>query len=843
MQFAKPLRQSVVGIGFLLVLGGCGSGKMPLGKVEGKVSFRGEPLKFGTVVFQPQKGLSIMCGSSRADKAPETGKVRAQREGTRIRLTNGQLLVEIDASSGTWDASWPDGPSAAIRRARFSASVDGRTLPSMAKKAEVKPFADKLGAGLEVRQCWGSETGVEVRRILRVYDGEPTVTIAGCVVNHAEQDARLDTVCILDVSAEREGGWSLGPAAQAPGAVVYPPMGGNPPCLAASADTSRNHEYRGTGVLAFASPGSKTGGLAMGFVRSLEAAPSVEARFRPGVGGTSLRADGEFRGRVLKPKQQVELSTVWVSARKAPHDLLSSYGDAIVALADRPARRGGNSLWCSWYPIRLGISEEVVFENAAVAAKHFKPLGMDTIQLDHGWQRGNLCGDWVANERFPHGIKWLAEQLQSRYAMKLGLWIAPTVVTADTETFRDHADWLFKDAAGTPQSTSRWFWEPKPLVYALDGSHPEADRWVETTFARLSEAGARYYKIDFLTGGGGQQPHDPQCVPGWGVYRRVVEAIRRGAGEDAWIRYTQAPPLLVVGLADSSMISPDTGDAGLTATLAINAQLLAASYWANERLYHREVCDNSVGEKAGVEESRLRLAMMSLGGCSTSYSDDFRRLPPARIRMMQQCLPPGGPTMTPLDLFERAIPSHWHIHCKNKVDEWDVLGVFNFGDAPCRRNVDLTALGVSPKNPATVFEFWQSKPLGTCQDRLTLDMPPLSSRVLFIRRSIDRPQVVGTDMHVLGGYHEITRAKWDPRNLTLTGECRRAAGLSGKVFVNIPKRYRPRVAENRTSGKMVRVSGNVWALDVVFAKPDTQWSVQFEMGLPPCLISKSGHDG
>ena len=49
----------------------------------------------------------------------------------------------------------------------------------------------------------------------------------------------------------------------------------------------------------------------------------------------------------------------------------------------------------------MGMTEEIVLANAAVAARHFKPLGLDIMQLDHGWQRGDITGDWVPNERFP----------------------------------------------------------------------------------------------------------------------------------------------------------------------------------------------------------------------------------------------------------------------------------------------------------------------------------------------------------------------------------------------------------------------------------------------------------
>jgi len=39
------------------------------------------------------------------------------------------------------------------------------------------------------------------------------------------------------------------------------------------------------------------------------------------------------------------------------------------------------------------MTEEKVLANAAVAAQHFQPLGLEIMQLDHGWQRGDITGD------------------------------------------------------------------------------------------------------------------------------------------------------------------------------------------------------------------------------------------------------------------------------------------------------------------------------------------------------------------------------------------------------------------------------------------------------------------
>ncbi len=55
MWHAKSVLTSIVA-GLLLTVAGCGSDKLPLAKVEGKVLYRGQPLKFGAITFQPQTG-------------------------------------------------------------------------------------------------------------------------------------------------------------------------------------------------------------------------------------------------------------------------------------------------------------------------------------------------------------------------------------------------------------------------------------------------------------------------------------------------------------------------------------------------------------------------------------------------------------------------------------------------------------------------------------------------------------------------------------------------------------------------------------------------------------------
>jgi len=399
---------------------------------------------------------------------------------------------------------------------------------------------------------------------------------------------------------------------------------------------------------------------------------------------------------------------------------------------------------------------------------------------------------------------------------------------------------MLRDEKGQPRLNWRWYWVPNPNCYELDASHPDGYGFIRDTFARLSGEGVSYYKIDFLAACGGDQflQRDPYCTRGWGVLRRAMEAIREGAGKEAFIRYCQPPPLLSVGLADGAYGGTDLLDGGVPGVVGVtreNARALAASGWVNGRLYRREVCDLSVRMQADIEEVRLRLALMALAGCSISFSDEFQYLPPSRIQLMQKALPPGAPALRPLDLFRRSIPSVWHLRCERPYAQWDVVGLFNHEDQPRTRGVDFAEIGLEPEREVAVFEFWESRFLGLHRGRVDLELPPNSSRVLFVQRLSGKPQLLGTDMHLLGGWHEVTDLAWDEEARALRGTCRRLAGTSGRIYLYLPAGYAPRFdfPLNAASAALTHVGGGVWMKELDFAQAEVAWTVPFTAGPAP----------
>jgi hypothetical protein len=762
------------------------------------------------------------------------GPVIAGTNAEQRWLANDHLLLSVDKQTGAWNVVWAEGAEAAVMGARFAVQLEQGQVIAAEAQTSIRPFQDPLGKGQELWQTWGAN-GVRVERELRVYDGLRAMTLGGRIVNESDREVRLKAAQLLEAS--KDGGWWIGQVQEPPASVYvagHSLLRSSPFEPPERLSSTREKNYRSSGVLLLTSRQPKAV-LVIGYVRADGASPDLAAQFRLGAGGISLSANSRFLGRVLGRGETIELNRLYLAGGNEPFALLEAYGDAMAEFSPLPARTGATSLWCSWYAHRMSMTEEKVLANAEVAARHFKPLGLEIMQLDHGWQRGDITGDWTPNERFPHGLKWLADQLRERYGLRLGVWISPTDVAETSDLFKQHPDWMLKGVDGKPLVNWRWYWKPNPNCYELDATHPQACQYIVDTFRQLTGWGVSYYKIDFIAASGGEHfvQHDPKATRGWSVLRRAMEAIRKGAGDAAWIRYCQTPPILSAGLANSAYGGDDTLDAGIPGRFDVlrdNAHALAAGYWLNDRPYHREVCDMSVRMQGGVEEVRMRAAMMALANCSISWSDELCYLPPSRIRLMQQCLPPGNPLMRPLDLFEQSIPSVWHIRAKNDAEAWDVVGLFNFTNKAAQRMVQFDHLGLETKAEYTVFEFWEERFLGVCKGSVEMTLPPESSRILAIRRLAGVPQLIGTDMHLLQGYHEVKRLSWDEKTGILAGTYQRAPGLNGKAFFHLPEGYYPKFdfPLSASSARLSHVDGPIWVQEIQFKEAELTWTIPIE---------------
>jgi alpha-galactosidase len=154
--------------------------------------------------------------------------------------------------------------------------------------------------------------------------------------------------------------------------------------------------------------------------------------------------------------------------------------------------------WTSWYHYYTNISERLLL--SVLDGLVEKQVPIDYFQIDDGWQPA--VGDWLdPNVKFPHGMHHMAYRIhESGY--KAGLWLAPFICTRESKIYREHPDWLLRDASGKPVAAGYnpgWSGWVKGYFYALDFRKPEVVAYLRRVFHRaLHVWGFDILKVDFL---------------------------------------------------------------------------------------------------------------------------------------------------------------------------------------------------------------------------------------------------------------------------------------------------------------------------------------------------------
>jgi alpha-galactosidase len=185
---------------------------------------------------------------------------------------------------------------------------------------------------------------------------------------------------------------------------------------------------------------------------------------------------------------------------------------------------------------------------------------VDVIQLDDGFQ--SALGDWdTTNAKFPSGLKKIAGEIRAA-GFKAGIWTAPFLGARDSRVMIDHPDWfIVHEDTGEPVRAGHnpnWTTSEDKFAYALDPGNPAFLAHLRHLFAKLTrDFGYSYLKLDFLYAAAAPgRRHDPNLTRGENL-RRGLEAIRAGAGDDAFILGCGCPIAQAIGVVDGMRIGPD----------------------------------------------------------------------------------------------------------------------------------------------------------------------------------------------------------------------------------------------------------------------------------------------
>jgi hypothetical protein len=136
-----------------------------------------------------------------------------------------------------------------------------------------------------------------------------------------------------------------------------------------------------------------------------------------------------------------------------------------------------------------GLHERIDEDYVRTMIDEAAELGVEVFTLDKGWERA--VGDWQANERFPGGIRALADFARER-GIAFGLWCAFGNAHPSAPVVHEHPDWL----ATWDGKAHTWSFG----CHALCLGHEPVREWVKAELDRvIREYGVSWFLHDFET--------------------------------------------------------------------------------------------------------------------------------------------------------------------------------------------------------------------------------------------------------------------------------------------------------------------------------------------------------
>lgn len=167
-------------------------------------------------------------------------------------------------------------------------------------------------------------------------------------------------------------------------------------------------------------------------------------------------------------------------------------------------------IYNSWYPYEMDVNEEKCLGFIDKA----KEIGAELFVIDDGWMKDRCgtkagLGTWYCDsEKFPNGLKPIADKAHAN-GMLFGLWIEPEMVNEDSDTYRQHPEWVLT----YPTREKTKFKDQCVLNLACD----EVREYVWETVDRVIGE----FDLDYLK---------------WDMNSYVTEA---GTDKAMWVKYTK----------------------------------------------------------------------------------------------------------------------------------------------------------------------------------------------------------------------------------------------------------------------------------------------------------------
>jgi alpha-galactosidase len=325
------------------------------------------------------------------------------------------------------------------------------------------------------------------------------------------------------------------------------------------------------------------------------------------LGAVGLDAHVELKNNQLIGTAEAEL-VKWFICVGEERSVFSEYANLLGEKFGLIERKPNLNVWCSWYSFYVAISESLLYK----VFDEFADSPFDVLQVDDGWQIA--VGDWDVNEKFPSGMKALANKIKSS-GRRAGLWLAPFIAVKSSKLFAEFPGWFLKDDDGFVSAGFNW----GEKLYALDTTVPEVLEFLSQLMKKVLEWGFDYIKLDFLYAGA-LPGNRANRIGREMAYRNGLAVIRKALGE-AYFLTCGAPIIPSLGLCDAMRIGPDV-----------------AAEWENFRDANVFYNPTTPGAKNAIRTTISRLWLQPLVACDPDvvyFREKNNSLKEEEMRLLQ----------------------------------------------------------------------------------------------------------------------------------------------------------------------------------------------------------------
>lgn len=432
--------------------------------------------------------------------------------------------------------------------------------------------------------------------------------------------------------------------------------------------------------------------------------------------GLALQVVVDTEGLELGPGQSWELEEFTFLSGPNRGQLLEQLAERQIANHPPLRFKAPPTGWCSWYCFGPRVTAQQVLDNLDFIAK--RSPGLRYVQIDDGYQPA--MGDWLeTGSAFGGNVQGVLKEIRRR-GFEPAIWVAPFIAEEKSHLFEQHPDWFIKNGEGRPlRSDQVTFggWRHGPW-YAVDGTHPEAQKHLETVFRIMrNEWGCTYFKLDANFWGAmhGGRFYDGRATR-VEAYRRGMQAVLRGAG-DGFILGCNHPIWPSIGLIHGSRSSNDIKRSWDRVKTTARQNL--SRNWQNGRLWWND--PDAVVLTGPLSDDQFRFhatAIYASGGMILS-GDDLTGISADRLATLQKLLPPTGVAA----IFEDDRMRVGEIRLADRR----IVCLFNWDDVPQTVSFQI-------KRSSEVVDYWTDQALGRHTGVFTVrDMPPHSARLLVCK--------------------------------------------------------------------------------------------------------------